>query len=234
MSQELVVHQRPGEGPTVLALHGMSSTAEVWADLERRLAGQHLVAPNLPGRGPSRGVPARPGMQGLADVVLELAARSLWAPAGELVVVGHSMGAFLAPIVVRRLADDGFRVRGVLLLDGGPKPDDSFLMNPLIVRALFTVAALKARSVMSMRAPHDAVDCLTRPTRLGLLAGLEMPVHLIAAANGAGPDKPEFLSDAAIERGRSVLPRMTWERIDATHESMLEHPTVAEAVRRLS
>lgn len=61
-----------------------------------------------------------------------------------------------------------------------------------------------------------------------------MPVHLIAASQGAAPGKPEFLSDAAIEAGRAVLPRMTWERLDATHESMLVHPVVAEAVRRLS
>ncbi|GAB3247127.1 alpha/beta fold hydrolase [Kineosporia babensis] len=233
-SQDLVVHDRPGQGPTVLALHGMSSTAEVWADLEKRLAGQHLVAPNLPGRGPSRDVPARPGLQGLSDVVLQLAAGSLWAPAGELVVLGHSMGAFLAPIVARRLVDAGFRVRGVLLLDGGPTPAPSFATNPLVVRSLFTLVALRMRSQLSLRAPYDAVDCLTRPTRLGLLAGLEMPVHLIVASHGAGPDKPAFLSDAAIAAGQTVLPRMSWERIDATHESMLGHPALAEAVTMLS
>lgn len=234
MSSNLVTHDRPGEGPTVLALHGMSSTAEVWTDLEHRLAERHFVAPNLPGRGPSRDVQAGRGMQGLADAVLELAAGSLWAPKGDTVVVGHSMGAFLAPIVVRRLVDAGFGVRGVLLLDGGPTPTPSFLTKPLVVRSLFSLVALKMRAQLSFRAPYDAVDCLTRPTRLGLLAGLDMPVHLIAAAQGAAPDKPEFLSDAAIEAGRSVLPRMTSERLEATHESMLGDPAVAEAVRRLS
>ncbi len=233
-SRDMVVRSRPGEGPTVLALHGMSSTAEVWADLEQRLAGRHVVAPNLPGRGPSRDALAEPGLRGLSDVVLQLAARSLWAPAGEMVVVGHSMGAFLAPLVVRSLTDAGFRVRGVLLLDGGPTPASSALTKPFFVRALFTLAALKSWRQLSLRAPGDAVDCLSRPTRLGLLADLDMPVHLIAAAHGAGPDKPEFLSDAAIEAGVSVLPRMSWERLDATHESMLTHPVVAEAVRRLS
>ncbi|MDP9825283.1 alpha/beta fold hydrolase [Kineosporia succinea] len=228
----LVVHERPGDGPTVLALHGMTSTAGVWADLERRLPGRHLVAPNLPGRGPSRGVTARRGLMGLADAVVDLAVRSPWAAAGETVVVGHSMGAFLAPVVVRRLVDAGLGVRGVLLLDGGPRPTPSRLTRPLVVRALFSVVALKERSTLSFRAPSDAVDCLTRPTRLGVLNGLDLPVHLIAAAHGAGPDKPEFLSGASIDEGLAALPRMTWERLDATHESMLSHPAVAEAVKR--
>ncbi|MBT0769291.1 alpha/beta fold hydrolase [Kineosporia sp. J2-2] len=230
-SRDLVVRDRPGAGPAVLALHGMSSTAEVWRDLESRLAGRRFVAPDLPGRGGSRDVPARPGMPGLADVVLDLAARSDW---GDTVVAGHSMGAFLAPLVVRRLADTGHTVRGVLLLDGGPTPEASLATRPLVVRTLFTVATLQARGRLSFRAPRDAVNCLTLPTRLGLLAGLTMPVHLIAAAHGTGPDAAEFLTDAAVEAGRAVLPRMTWERLDTTHEGLLTHPAVAEAVRRLS
>jgi lipase len=230
----MVVRERPGKGPIVLALHGMASTAEVWDDLQRRLVGRRIVAPNLPGRGPSREVAAGRGMQGLADAVVGLASGSDWADAGGVLVVGHSMGAFLAPLVARRLVDDGIAVRGVLLLDGGPAPAPSLVLNPLVVRALFGVAALKMRSQLSFRASSDAVDCLTRPTRLGLLTDLDMPVHLIAASHGAGPDKPEFLSDEAIFAGQRVLPGLTWERVDATHESMLEHPVIADAVQKMS
>ncbi|GLY28303.1 alpha/beta fold hydrolase [Kineosporia sp. NBRC 101731] len=227
------VHNRPGAGPTVLALHGMSSTAAVWGDLERRLAGRHLVAPHLPGRGPSRDVAALDGLDGLADVVLELADRSLWAAAGETVVVGHSMGAFLAPIAVRRMVDAGFRVRGVVLLDGGPRPAPSALTHPLVVRALFTGIALTQFWKLSFRAGDDAVDCLSRPTRLGLLNDLDMPVHLITAASGARPSSPEFLSDQAVSEGLAELGRMTTERVDTTHEGLLTHPAVAAAVRRI-
>lgn len=102
-----------------------------------------------------------------------------------------------------------------------------------MVAALFGLVALRHRATLSMRATRDAVDCLARPTQLGLLADLDMPVHLIAAAHGAGPDKPALLSDQAIETAQSVLPRLTWERLDATHDSMLTHPVVAETVRRL-
>ncbi len=51
-------------------------------------------------------------------------------------VVGHSMGAFLAPLVVEGL---GPRAVAAVLLDGGAAPARSPLHRPLVVRALFGV-----------------------------------------------------------------------------------------------
>jgi lipase len=121
--------RRPGT-PVVLALHGLTSTSAVWSDLAGRLEAP-VIAPDLPGRGFSKDSPARPGLSGLAAAVLRSAdALGL----DDVVVVGHSMGAFLAPLVVHGL---GERVRGVVLLDGGVSPDPSPLVRPLAVRALF-------------------------------------------------------------------------------------------------
>lgn len=228
---ELVVHEVRGQGPAVLALHGMISTADDWADLEARLGGRRFVAPNLPGRGPSRDVPARPGLQGLSEAVIAAVQGS---DLGETVVIGHSMGAFLAPLVARSLTERGIPVKSVVLLDGGPTPARSIMTRPVVVSTVFGLAALWNRATLSPRAARDAVDCLARPTQLGLLADLDMPVHLIAATHGTGPDKPAFLNDQAITTAQSVLPRLTWESLDATHESMLTHPAIAETVRRLS
>jgi pimeloyl-ACP methyl ester carboxylesterase len=228
---DLVIHEGGGHGPTVLALHGMTSAADVWADLEARLGGRRIVAPNLPGRGPSRDVSAPPGLQGLSEAVI---AAVKGYDLGETVVIGHSMGAFLAPLVARSLTERGILVKSVILLDGGPAPARSIMTRPVVVATVFGLAALWNRATLSLRASRDAIDCLARPTQLGLLADLDMPVHLIAATHGAGPDKPAFLSDQAIKTAQSVLPRLTWESLDATHESMLTHPVVAETVRRLS
>lgn len=124
-------------------------------------------------------------------------------------------------------------MRSVLLLDGGPAPARSILTRQAVVAAVFGLVALRYRATLSMRASRDAVDRLSRPAQLGLLADLDVPVHLIAATHGADRDKPAMLSDEAIEIGQSLLPRLTWERLEATHDSMLSHPLVAETVLRL-
>jgi len=259
----------PSGGPTVLALHGLTSTSAVWDDLATRL-GTHVVAPDLPGRGFSRHSPAAPGLRGLADAVTA-AAREL----GEVVVVGHSMGAFLAPLVAHALTD---RLLGVVLLDGGVAPEPSPLMHPLAVRALFSVQmarlhrtfpdvdaysrvaegnwaanrpdlhdAVRAWSesvlepmakglrpnLSAQRIIGDAVDSLTRPPHLPLLAGLGKPVHLIAAAHGADDTKPAFLSGNAIAAGSRVVPHLTWERVEANHATMLFDPAAAAAVQNV-
>ncbi|GAA1843828.1 alpha/beta fold hydrolase [Microlunatus capsulatus] len=119
--------------PAVLALHGLTSTSAVWADLAARLPGVPVLAPDLPGRGGSVDVAVAPGLPGLAAAVVR-AVDALGLR--RLVVVGHSMGAFLAPLVVQQL---GARAEAVVLLDGGVPPEPSALLRPLVVRALFTV-----------------------------------------------------------------------------------------------
>ena len=121
------------ERPAVLALHGLTSTSAVWADLAARLPAVPVLAPDLPGRGGSVDVPVAPGLPGLAAAVVR-AVDALGLR--RVVVVGHSMGAFLAPLVVQQL---GGRAEAVVLLDGGVPPEPSVLLRPLVVRALFTL-----------------------------------------------------------------------------------------------
>ncbi len=254
---------------TVLALHGLTSTSVVWNDLAGRLDDLAVFAPDLPGRGLSVSAAAAPGLPGLADAVVAVVEAS---SLERVLVVGHSMGAFLAPLVVDRLGD---RVVGTVLLDGGVPPDPSILFNPLAVRTLFTVQmrrltrdwtdielytrtaeggaaanrpdlhpqfrawseAVLHSDGLTMR-PRldrrrivaDAVDTLARPPHLSRLAHSHGPVHLIAAARGANDTRPAFLSEKAIAAGRLVVPRLTSERVDANHATMLFDPAAAAAV----
>jgi lipase len=261
---------RPEE-PVVLALHGLTSTSAVWADLAGR-CGVPVVAPDLPGRGGSVSVRTGAGLPGLAlevqRVVDALGLR-------RVVVLGHSMGAFLAPLVVDGLQE---ATLGTVLLDGGVRPDPSPLLRPLVVRTLFTVqmrrlvrvwpdvdryTAIAEGSASANRPdlsegfqrwseavlrPHakglrpaldarrivaDAVDSLTGAPHLALLRGGTAPVHLIAAGRGADDDKPPFLSESAVAAGTAVLPRLTWERVEANHATMLFDPAAAGAVGRV-
>lgn len=118
--------------PVVLALHGLTSTSAVWADLGAR-SSVPVLGLDLPGRGGSAGAPAGPGLPGLAREVLRVVdALGL----RQVVVVGHSMGAFLAPLVVEGLGERGV---GTVLLDGGVRPEPSPLLRRWVVRALFGV-----------------------------------------------------------------------------------------------
>jgi lipase len=258
--------------PLVLALHGLTGTSAVWTDLAQRLD-VSVLAPDLPGRGDSVDVEAAPGLPGLAQAVLGVADDL---GLDRVVVVGHSMGAFLAPLVVDGL---GPRAVGTVLLDGGVPPARSPLHRPVVVRALFGIqmrrlvrdwtdvdaytAAAEGRAVAespdladgfrawseAVLRPHggalrpaldprrvvaDGVDSLCRPAHLPLLQRTGGPVHLVAAARGADDRRAPFLSDAAIAAGVRVVPRLSWERVQATHATMLFDPAVAAGVGRVA
>lgn len=118
-----------GEGPMpILAIHGITATSRhfaVLADaLRDRLGDQHtLIAPDLRGRGNSRGLVGPYGMAthaGDAVAILD----HLGLPSAT--VIGHSMGGFVAAVMATDAPD---RVSHVILADGGvdlglPVPDD--------------------------------------------------------------------------------------------------------------
>jgi lipase len=250
----------PPAAPVVLALHGLTSTSQVWGAMAKALPGIRVVAPDLPGRGGSEQTPAKPGLPGHAQAVLrvadELALR-------DVVVVGHSMGAFLAPLVAAKLGD---RARRVVLLDGGIPPDRSPLLGRAVIRATFWLAARRLDRrwddlesyakvaegdaianrpdlhpamlewaghmlggppgaqrprLLRSRLTADAADSLAGPPTLDALAGSATPVHAIAATHGATDKAKPFLSDAALARGKQLLPRLTTERVEANHVTLL-------------
>ncbi|MGA8248803.1 MAG: alpha/beta fold hydrolase [Nocardioides sp.] len=108
----LRVQSWPGAGPPVLAVHGITSSSMSWPLLAQELD-QPLFAPDLRGRGRSNRLPGPYGMGVHADDCAAVIRAVCDEP---VVVVGHSMGAFVAAVLAARAPE---LVRAVVLVDGG-------------------------------------------------------------------------------------------------------------------
>jgi pimeloyl-ACP methyl ester carboxylesterase len=106
----------PGDdgAPTVLAAHGITANHVSFTAIARRLAGDvTLVAPDLRGRGRSSAITGPFGITVHAEDLLRVLDHL---GVERAVVVGHSMGAWVAATAATRHPD---RVSAVLLIDGG-------------------------------------------------------------------------------------------------------------------
>jgi len=97
--------------PTIVFIHGAQHDHSVWILQSRALAhlGYGVLALDLPGHGRSDG-PPRTSVEAIADA---LAAAIAPLGAGEILLVGHSLGSLIALELARRMADT---VKGVALL----------------------------------------------------------------------------------------------------------------------
>jgi len=111
----LAVYRWSGDGPVVLAAHGITSNHRSWSLVAAALGPDAtLVAPDLRGRGRSNGLPAPYTIAQHAD---DCAAVLEHLGAGPAVVAGHSMGGFVATMLATRHPD---LVHAAVLVDGGP------------------------------------------------------------------------------------------------------------------
>jgi lipase len=105
---------RPDAEAVALAVHGVTGSLMAWRTVARELDERVcLLAPDLRGRGQSRRLP---GPYGLAPHVADLIAVLDHVGAPSAILVGHSMGAFVA---LRVAAEHPERALGVVLLDSG-------------------------------------------------------------------------------------------------------------------
>jgi pimeloyl-ACP methyl ester carboxylesterase len=112
---DLAVWRWHGDGPVVLAAHGITASHRAWAGVAAEVADElTVVAPDLRGRGDSSGVIGATGMDRHAR---DLAAVLDHIGATEAVVAGHSMGGWVAVAFANLFPR---RTRGVVLIDGGP------------------------------------------------------------------------------------------------------------------
>lgn len=110
-----------GTGAPVLAIHGITSSSRSWPYLADALE-RPLFAPDLRGRGRSNHLPGEVGMAAHTE---DCAAVIRAVSDEPVVVVGHSMGGFIATVLAARHPD---LVRAVVLVDGGlpfPSADEA-------------------------------------------------------------------------------------------------------------
>lgn len=111
---ELAFGYSPGRGAPVVALHGITANHVGFIGIAERLAGRRpLFALDLRGRGDSDKPATGYGMaQHARDVAAAMRAMGL----GPSLIIGHSMGGFVATALA---AQDAELVSGLLLIDGG-------------------------------------------------------------------------------------------------------------------
>lgn len=124
-----------GDGPNlVVALHGITASAMTWPPVARRLSTDWtLVAPDLRGRGAAAGLPGPYGVHRHADDVCALVRSRSDCGA---VLVGHSMGAFVA-LLAAASAPELFR--RLVLVDGGlpfPPPPEGVNVDDALAATL--------------------------------------------------------------------------------------------------
>lgn len=97
--------------PTILAIHGVTASSRAFLALAAELSGYRILAPDLRGRGRSRDLTGPYGLrQHAEDLTRLMAAYGIEKP----VVIGHSMGGFVAVALADRA-----EVAGLVLVDGG-------------------------------------------------------------------------------------------------------------------
>jgi len=114
---ELAFGYWPGRGAPIVALHGLTASHLNFVGIADRLAGRcALFAPDLRGRGDSD----KPdGPYGIPQHARDAAAAMRALGLGPSIVIGHSMGAFVATALA---AQEPSLVSALVLIDGGYAP----------------------------------------------------------------------------------------------------------------
>jgi lipase len=125
-----------GDGPElVVAVHGITASAMTWPPVARQLSAEWtLVAPDLRGRGAAAGLPGPYGLRRHVEDVCALV-RAQRSESGA-VLVGHSMGAYIA--LLAAVAEPEL-FRRLVLVDGGlpfPPPPEGVSVDDVLTATL--------------------------------------------------------------------------------------------------
>jgi pimeloyl-ACP methyl ester carboxylesterase len=172
------VHEWPGDGPVVLAVHGITANGLSWGPVARHLDGRAtLVAPDLRGRAGSRD---EPGPYGLAR---------------------HAMGAYVAALAAVRHPN---RVTSVVMVDGGlafPLPPGTDV-DALLTRALGPAIA---RLDVTFATREEYRDFWRRHPAFGFDWTPELEAYLMHDLIGDGPYRSSCIAEAVRVDGADMF-----------------------------
>ncbi len=139
------------DAPTVVLIHGVTSSHLAWEWVAQLLPEVRIVAPDLRGRGRSNTLE---GPAGMASHAADLAAVFAALDLPPSLIVGHSMGAFVAVVFAHRYPE---LVTQLILVDGGlPLAPAPGLTPDELVAAILGPTA--ARLSMRFEAASDYLD----------------------------------------------------------------------------
>ena len=207
-----------GTGPTVLFVHGLDSSSEVWGPVIELLGDHRCVAVDLPGHGhsPVSQDPSAYEREALLETLDEI----IESLDGPVVLVGHSLGGYLG--MAYALTRPGV-LAGLVLVSTGPG---------------FRDPQAREKWNSSVRENADGYDIPTIAASIGFhvdsmvidrMTELEIPLALvIGSADKAYLGANDYMA--------KKLPHATRTTVDgARHYVMRSHPeSVAEAIRSLT
>lgn len=148
---ELAFAYWPGRGAPLVALHGLTASWVSFLGIAERLEGRRAVfALDLRGRGDSD-KPASP--YGMAQHARDVAAAMRAMGLGASVIVGHSMGGFVATALAAQSPE---LVSGLVLLDGGYAPAISAPSSPEGLDAALSLRIAQLRQTYPSREAYRA------------------------------------------------------------------------------
>jgi pimeloyl-ACP methyl ester carboxylesterase len=189
--------------PLVVLLHGLTDDATVWTAVAAALAGDcEVVAPDLRGRGHSVGLPGPYGLSAhAADVtaLLERFGADAEGGADATVLVGHSMGGFVAALATAGSAQG--LVHGLVLVDGGlplavpPAAGTDAMLAALLGPGL---ADLDPGAVVPEAIRVDGADMLRNEAVLEATTDLPVPATLLWATRGTSGEVPGLYDEVRL------------------------------------
>lgn len=145
---ELAFGYWPGRRAPVIAIHGLTASYLSYVGVAERLSGRRpMFGVDLRGRGDSD----KPqGPYGMAQHARDVAAAMHTLRLGRCLIVGHSMGAFVATALA---AQNPELVSGIIMIDGGYVPD-----LPVGVDRTQMLDATLALRIAQLRQTYDSKE----------------------------------------------------------------------------
>lgn len=187
------------DAPNVLLIHGVTSSHLAWPFVVDGLPGVRAIAPDLRGRGASNTLEGPAGMSAhAADLAATLDALGI----DRAVVVGHSMGAFVAVVLAHRYPE---RVSRLVLVDGGlPLDVPAGLSTDELVAGILGPTA--ARLSMRFAGPGEYIDFWRRHPafRADWTPELEQYLAYDLVDDGQGALRPATSYDTTADDTRDM------------------------------